>query len=76
MSKDVMVSLPDEVYRRIESLAQITGRNVCDVLADAIALSLPPLDDSGTKRRPVAELSDREVVDLTGSNCRPRKTNA
>jgi hypothetical protein len=43
MSTQVMVTLPDEVYRRAASLARLSGRRMSDVLADTIALSLPRL---------------------------------
>jgi predicted DNA-binding protein len=45
MSRQVTVDLPDEIYRRAETLAQLTSRDVASVLADAISLSLPPLED-------------------------------
>jgi predicted DNA-binding protein len=65
MSKQVVVDLPDEIYHRAESLARLTRREVGEVLADAITLSLPSLDDLSAEGRPMAECSDREVVELT-----------
>lgn len=64
MSRQVIVDLPDEVYRRAENLARLSRREVGDVLADAITLSLSSLDGPGTEQRPMARLSDREVVEL------------
>ena len=64
MSKQVVVDLPDEVYQRAESLARLSRREVADVLADAITQSLSPLDASDAEGRPMAGLSDREVVAL------------
>ena len=65
MSKQVVVDLPDEIYRRVERLARLARREVGDVLADAITLSLPPLDDHDAESRSMAALTDREVVELT-----------
>ena len=64
MSRQVVVDLPDEVYRRAESLARLSRREVSEVLADAITLSLPSLDGPGPEASPMAGLSDREVVEL------------
>ena len=64
MSRQVIVDLPDEVYRRAENLARLSRREVGDVLADAITLSLSSLDGPGAEQRPMARLSDREVVEL------------
>jgi hypothetical protein len=71
MSKQVVVDLPDEVYRRAESLARLSRRNVSEVLADAITLSLPSLDGPGPEDGPMAGLSDREVAELTGLQLPP-----
>jgi hypothetical protein len=65
MSKQVVIDLPDEVYRRAESLARLSRREVAEVLADAITLSLSSPDGSGADARRMAELSDQEVIDLT-----------
>jgi hypothetical protein len=43
MSTRVVITLPDEVYHRAERLAQLISRDVANVLADTIELSLPPL---------------------------------
>ena len=64
MSTQVTVTLSDEGYRRAERLAQITGRDVADVLADTIDLSLSPLSPSSEEVKPVSTLSDGEVLAL------------
>ena len=64
MSKQVVVDLPDEIYRRAESLARLSRREVGEVLADAITLSLSSLDGARVDGRPMAGLSDREVTEL------------
>lgn len=64
MATQIVLSLPDELYRRAEGLARLTSRDVGDVLTDVIALSLPPFDESSGPLRPPTELSDREVLAL------------
>lgn len=66
MSTQVTLTLPDEIYRRAEWLAQLTSRDVTDILSATIELSLPAIN-AGAKQavRPMAELSDAEVLALT-----------
>ena len=71
MSIRVTVTLPDDVYQRAECLAQLTSRNVADVLVDTIALSLPPLSPQAGKVKPVTELSDEEVLVLAELQMHP-----
>jgi len=65
MATRVVVTLPDDVYRRVEQLAQLTNRDVADLLADTITLSLPPLDLSTRSVQVVTSLSDEDVLALT-----------
>jgi hypothetical protein len=65
MSTQVTVTLSNEGYRRAERLAQIMGRDIADVLADTIDLSLPPLSPPSEEVKPVSRLSDGEVLALT-----------
>ena len=65
MSTEVTVTLPDEVYRRAERLARLTGREVADVLVDTIEISLQPFAAQPGTDRPVTTLSDEEVLALT-----------
>jgi hypothetical protein len=65
MATRVVVTLQDEVYRRVERLAQLTSRDVADLLADTITLSLPALDASMESGQAVTALSDEEVLALT-----------
>lgn len=65
MGRQVIVDLPDDVYRRAESLARLSRRDVGAVLADAITLSLSAFDGPGAEGRPMTRLSDREVIELT-----------
>ena len=65
MSKQIVIDLPDEVYRRAEGLARITRRDVADVLADAITLSLPSLADSNAQTMSMTALSNDDVLALS-----------
>lgn len=65
MSTQVTVTLPDELYRRFERLAQLTQRDVADVVADTISVSSPALPTRSDIPRPVTTLSDAEVLALT-----------
>ncbi len=65
MSTRITVTLPDEVYRSAERLAQLTRRDVAEVLADTLSLSLPPLSPSRVPVRPMSELSNEDVQALT-----------
>ncbi len=67
MSAQVTVTLPDDTYRRAEYLARMTGRDIADVLADTIGLSLQPLGAQHAADQPVAQLSDADVVAVADS---------
>ena len=64
MTTRVVVTLQDDVYRRVERLAQLTNRDVADLLADTITISLTPLDVPTGSIRDVASLTDEEVQEL------------
>jgi len=63
MVMQVVVNLPEETYRRAKRLAQLTRRDVGEVLADTLALSLPSLAEG--KAVSVQEMSDEHVLALT-----------
>jgi len=62
MSTQVTVTLPDDTYRQAEYLARLTGREVADVLAETISLSLHPLGPQYVSEKAVAELADGDVL--------------
>ena len=43
MSTRITLTLPDNVYRQAEYVAQTTNRPVTEVLAETLALAFPPL---------------------------------
>ena len=65
MSTQVMVTLPDEVYERAARLAQLSHREVADILAETIAVALPILHSQPEIPAPVEDLADAEVLALT-----------
>jgi pyruvate-formate lyase len=73
MTTRVMVTLQDDVYRRVERLAQLTRRDVADLLADTTTLALPPLAVSAEAVPAITSLSDEEVLGLTELQMAPEQ---
>lgn len=67
MSTQVTLTLPDEVYRRANHMAQLTGRNVADVLSETIQASLSPLGIQDERIQPVPSLPDDMILALSAS---------
>jgi predicted DNA-binding protein len=67
MSKQISLTVPDEVMRRAEVLAGHSGRAVAEVLTDAIEASLDPLSFTSSANDAISELSDAQVLDLADS---------
>lgn len=69
MNKPITLNLPEDVYKRAEGLAQLIGRDLTDVLVEAISLSLSstsPINDSDRDRaESLKSLSDREVMAMS-----------
>ena len=68
MSTQVTLTLPDATYRRAIHLARLTGRDIADVLADTLDISLQPLGIEAITGKPIAELSDSEVFAVADSS--------
>ena len=73
MSTRIEVTLPDDVYRSAERLAQLTSRPVADVLAETLALSLPALNPPTGQVVSVTDLSDKDVLALAESQLPPEQ---
>jgi len=71
MSTHVTVTLSDEVYGRAERLAQLSHRDVSDVLSEAITVSLPQLRPRSELLPPVESLTDEHVIALTDLQLTP-----
>jgi hypothetical protein len=65
MSTQVTVTLSDEVFERAQRLAQVSHRDVSDLLAETIAVSLPTLRAQSENPVPPGTLTDAEVLALT-----------
>lgn len=72
MSTRVVVNLSVDVYRRAECVALMTNCDVADVVADAAGRYLEMMSRLVHDPRPVAELSDAEVLALSESCLEPR----
>jgi predicted DNA-binding protein len=73
MSTQVTISLPDETYQRAKYLATLTGRDITEVLAETIQLSLEPLGTAHATGPAVAELADAEVLEIADSHMDPNQ---
>ncbi len=62
MSARITLTLPDEVLRRAELLAQRTGRSVDEVLADGLRSALMPLGEPVADESAVAAWTNEEVL--------------
>jgi predicted DNA-binding protein len=71
MSKQISLTLPDELMRRAEVFAGHSGRPVADVLTDAIDVSLDPFAVTAADVRPPAEWSDEQVLAAADSAMPP-----
>ena len=67
MSTQIILSLPDETYRRAERLAGLIGRDITDVLAETLDISLPLVDETAADSASLPEMTDAEVTELSNS---------
>lgn len=67
MSIHLTVTLTDDVYRRAERMAQLTGRDVADMVAKMVELSLAPLESPAEVGQSLESLRDDEVLRLSES---------
>jgi hypothetical protein len=66
MSTQVAITLPEQVYEQAHRLAQLADCEVSEVLAEAVTLSLAPVEVSAEQSGArVSELSDKQVLKLT-----------
>ena len=64
MSTQLILSLPDDTYERVAQFAACAKRDVSEIIAAALASSLPSLDAIAQLRN-ITKLSDREILQLT-----------
>lgn len=65
MGKEVTLTIPDELLENAQRWASITQRNVPETLMDALKIVLTPIYADPKEEKPVATLSDAEVLALT-----------
>jgi hypothetical protein len=66
MTTRITLDVPDDIYRRAQDLALVAGREIREVLSEALALSLAPVvlaPESGDLTS-VRHLSDEQVLAL------------
>ncbi len=83
MNTQIVLNLPDELYKKAEHFAQLTNRNIADVLTQVIALSLSPiasqyagaesLENTSSASQSVTSLSDEEVMDISELQMEPEQ---
>lgn len=78
MTTQITLTLSDDLYQKAEYFAQLTNRNVADVLAQVIALSFSPITPNTVstetqERVSVATLSNQEVIALTELQMEPEQ---
>ena len=71
MSTQITLTLPDEVYQRVERFARLANRDLASILADTIQLSIPPVSPEAAALEPVSVLSDEQVMALTQLEMEP-----
>ncbi len=71
MSAEVTVTLPDDVYHRVKTLSQRTGRSIPDLLAQTIETYVKPLGVVPSSDRPISAWSDGEVLAAANATMAP-----
>jgi hypothetical protein len=64
VSVQLTLTLPEHIYQRAQRLAELTGREVPEIIADALGSLLPLVPQIATST-PVEALSDEAVLALT-----------
>ncbi|QZZ23028.1 hypothetical protein J5X98_12180 [Leptothermofonsia sichuanensis E412] len=71
MSTQITITLPDEVYQRVECFARLANRDLASVLVDTIQLSLPSTRADIFDPEPISDLPDEQVFALTELQMEP-----
>ncbi|MGL6344488.1 MAG: hypothetical protein ACRC80_35735 [Waterburya sp.] len=79
MNKTITLNLPEDVYNRANSIAQLISRDLADVLIEAISLSLSPTSPLGesdsSKAESIKSLSDSQVIAFSELQMNPEQDN-
>ncbi|MGL5942341.1 MAG: hypothetical protein ACRC2S_18585 [Waterburya sp.] len=77
MNKTITLNLPEDVYNRANSIAQLISRDLADVLIEAISLSLSPTSPLGesdsSRTESIKSLSDSQVIALSELQMNPEQ---
>lgn len=73
MSTQITITLPDDVFQRVQRFARLANRDLASVLADTIQLSIPPVSAEAAALEPVSALSDEEVMALAELQMEPEQ---
>ncbi|MBW4547916.1 MAG: hypothetical protein KME25_26250 [Symplocastrum torsivum CPER-KK1] len=73
MSTQITITLPDEVYQRVERFARLANRDIASVLAETIQLSIPAISPEAAALEPISTLSDEQVIALTQLQMEPEQ---
>ena len=71
MSRQVTLTLPDELYEHAKRWATITQRDLSETLTDALTIVLTPVYTTPRLERPVSSLSNEDVLALSKAQMRP-----
>ena len=70
MNTQIVLNLPEDTYRRVAQFAAYAKRDVAEVIASALASTLPSPDAIG-QLKAISKLSDREILALTELRMEP-----
>ena len=65
MSTQVIVTLSDSLYKRMHTLAGMTGKPLADLLAETIELSVPPREFKNALNEKISHATDEQIREWT-----------
>lgn len=65
MATQLTVTLPDDIYKRVERLAELNGREIEDMVIEVLDSTMPPAIPEIQSRPAVSTLDDTQVMALT-----------
>jgi hypothetical protein len=71
MNIPITITLPDDIYRRVERFAHLANRDLSSILADTLIHSLPPISSRSSTPPAISDLSDQQVIALTHLEMEP-----
>ncbi|MEA3350106.1 MAG: hypothetical protein U9Q82_05750 [Chloroflexota bacterium] len=64
MSRQVTLTLPNDLYEQAQQWAMITQQDLSETLADALSIALTPVYTAPRLEKPVKTLSNEEIQEL------------